>query len=102
MEAPHGKNPTYFVGKVLGYQADLISRRVSERLGVKCQVVLQANMGDNLFDPSRVSVSTNGEVAKSDIDSVVAECLSLGRTTTEMIIDTQHYLPRTNAWSGHD
>ncbi|MGR5911297.1 methionine adenosyltransferase [Bacillus pacificus] len=27
MEAPHGKNATYFVGKVLGYHADVISKK---------------------------------------------------------------------------
>jgi len=102
MEAPHGKNPTYFVGKVLGYQADIIAHSVYERFGVNCQVILQANMGDDLYDPSRVIVSTERYITKQDIDDTVAECLALGRVTTDKIIDTRHFLPRTNAWNNHD
>lgn len=98
MEAPHGKNPTYFVGKVLGFQADLIARSIHERLGTPSQVVLQANMGDSLFDPSHITVSTEDDVAHSDVISVVADCLGLGRQTTDLILDNAHFLPKTNVW----
>ena len=98
MEAPHGKNPTYFVGKLLGYQADLISKQIYEKLGSSCQVVLQANLGDDLFDPSRVIVSTESDVGSSDVEDIVAACLGLGRITTNRIIDEAHFIPRTNAW----
>jgi len=101
MEAPHGKNPTYFVGKLLGYQADLMSKQIYEQLGSRCQVVLQANLGDDLFDPSRVIVSTESDVAKSDVDKIIADCLGLGRLTTDRIIDESHFLPRTNAWNNN-
>jgi S-adenosylmethionine synthetase len=101
MEAPHGKNPTYFVGKLLGYQADLISKQIYEQLGSRCQVILQANLGDDLFDPSRIIVSTESDVAKIDVDRVVAECLGLGRETTNRIINDAHFLPRTNVWNAH-
>lgn len=100
MEAPHGKNPTYFVGKLLGYQADLIAKTVYETLGTKCQVVLQANIGDELFDPSKIIVSTDKDVDKSDVDKIVLGCLSLGKKTTELIIDEMHFVPRTNSFRG--
>ena len=100
MEAPHGKNPTYFVGKVLGYQADLIAKRVFDTYGTKCQVVLQANMGDDLFDPSRIIVSTGDDISYGSIEAVVADCLGLGRETTDRIIEERHFLPRTDAWKG--
>ena len=100
MEAPHGKNPTYFVGKLLGYQADLIAKTVYEALGTRCQVVLQANLGDQLFDPSKIIVSTDKDVDRRDVESVVADCLSLGSETTNRIINEQHFVPRTNSFSG--
>lgn len=100
MEAPHGKNPTYFVGKLLGYQADLIARTVYQTLGACCQVVLQANQGDELFDPSKIIVSTDKDVDRQDVEAVVANCLSLGKETTSRIIDGMYFVPRTNSFSG--
>lgn len=102
MEAPHGKNPTYFVGKLLGYQADLIAKTVYETLGAKCQVVLQANLGDELFDPSKIIVSTDRDVDRRDVEMVVANCLSLGKETTNRIINEMYFVPRTNSFSGED
>lgn len=99
MEAPHGKNPTYFVGKLLGYQADLIAKTVYETLGAKCQVVLQANLGDELFDPSKIIVSTDRDVDRRDVEAVVSGCLSLGKKTTDRIIDEMYFVPRTNSFS---
>ena len=101
MEAPHGKNPTYFVGKLLGYQADLIAKSVYERLGVRCQVVLQANFGDKLFDPSKIIVSTDKDVSRHDVEAVVADCLSLGKQTTDRIIEDQYFVPRTNVFKAN-
>jgi S-adenosylmethionine synthetase len=98
MEAPHGKNPTYFVGKLLGYQADLIARSVYEQLGTRCQVVLQANFGDKLFDPSQISVSTEDEVSKDAVQEVVSDCLSLKKATTNRILDELYFVPRTNTY----
>lgn len=102
MEAPHGKNPTYFVGKVLGYQADLIARRVYDTLHTRCQVVLQANSGDYLFDPSRIIISTEQTVSPQEVEAVVCDCLNLGRETTNRIIDEAYFLPRTNVWQQHE
>jgi S-adenosylmethionine synthetase len=98
MEAPHGKNPTYFVGKVLGYQADLIARRIYDTLQTPCQVVLHANMGDSLFDPASIIVSTEHTVSPLAVESIIATCLSLGRATTNKIINEAYFLPRTASW----
>ncbi len=99
MEAPHGKNPTYFVGKILGYQADIISRNIFVQTGSRCQVVMQANIGDDLFDPARIVVSTESNVDYDTINDIVAKSLSLGRDTTQRIIDEAHFLPGTKSWS---
>ncbi len=102
MEAPHGKNPTYFVGKILGYQADFIARTIYEQLDTRCQVVLQANMGDYLFEPSKIIISTEQTVSDNEVEAIVADCLGIGRETTNRIIDEAHFLPKTNAWQNHD
>jgi S-adenosylmethionine synthetase len=101
MEAPHGKNSTYFVGKVLGYQADIIAKAVYESVKTPCQVILQVNIGDYLFDPSQVIVSTKGKVDSSVVEEVVKKCLSMGRNTTTQIINEKHFIPRTNVWRGY-
>lgn len=98
MEAPHGKNPTYFVGKILGYQADLIAKTVFAVHKTPCQVVLHANIGDDLFDPSNIIVSTQRAVDREVIENIIEECLGIGRTTTDEIIDGNYYIPRTNAY----
>ncbi|HVC36013.1 MAG TPA: methionine adenosyltransferase [Candidatus Dormibacteraeota bacterium] len=98
MEAPHGKNVTYFVGKLLGYQADAIAKNVYEQTGSRCQVIIQANMGDNLFDPTKVVVSTEAEVDRDVTARIVEESLGLGRQTTDIILATRHFLPRTNTF----
>ena len=98
MEAPHGKNPVYFVGKILGYQADLIAKKIYERLNTGCQVIMQADIGDDLFDPARIIISTEKTVSKKEVDQTVTECLNLGRETTNIIINSAHFIPRTNSW----
>lgn len=99
MEAPHGKNPTYFVGKVLGYQADVIAREVSEKLDVKCQVIVQANIGDDLFDP-KVIVSTDKRVSSDEVKAIVEQSLSAGRDTTNRIIDDAYFVPQAHIVDG--
>lgn len=98
MEAPHGKNPTYFVGKLLGYQADLIAKTIYETLGTRCQVVMQANFGDQLFDPSKIIVSTDKDVDRRDVEGIVANCLALGKATTDRIVSDRYFVPRTNTY----
>ena len=98
MEAPHGKNSTYFVGKVLGYQADIIAKAVYEQTGSPCQVILQVNVGDYLFDPSHVIVSTQEKTDPKHVEKVVEDCLALGRETTKQIITSKHFVPRANSW----
>ena len=97
MEAPHGKNSTYFVGKVLGYQADVIAKAIYEQTGSPCQIILQANIGDKLYSPSKVIVSTSHNVDESLINSIVKKSLGHEAKTTDLILRDKHYIPRTNA-----
>ncbi|HDR4765568.1 TPA: methionine adenosyltransferase [Bacillus thuringiensis] len=96
MEAPHGKNATYFVGKVLGYHADVISKRIYEATGVPCQVILRANIGDKLYSPSKILVSTAKKVDEIIIQNIIKDALNTGAETTISIINEQPFIPRTN------
>lgn len=98
MEAPQGKNPTYFVGKILGYLGDKIAQNIYETTGSPCQVVLQANMGDNLFAPSNVIVSTKDQVSEEAVGAVVDELFGEGRAITNKILDEAHFVPRTSPY----
>ncbi|TDL33463.1 S-adenosylmethionine synthetase [Macrococcoides bohemicum] len=93
MEAPHGKNSTYFVGKVLGYQADKIAKDIYDTLNIPCQVILRANIGDKLYSPSKIIVSTTEKVDKKIIEKIVLDSLSLKRKTTDILIESQPFLP---------
>lgn len=101
MEAPEGKNPTYFGGKVLGYHADQIARTVYEKTGVGVQVVMQVDNGGNLYDP-RVIVSTESPVSEAEVTGIVEASLDIGRGTTTRIIDEAYFLPSTLAWKGKE
>ncbi|MDZ3952329.1 methionine adenosyltransferase [Bacillus thuringiensis] len=96
MEAPHGKNSTYFVGKVLGYQADVIAKKIYEATKSACQVILRANIGDKLYAPSKIIVSTANEVNKEIVQTIVKNSLNMGAKTTMHIIKEKSFIPKTN------
>ncbi|HHQ2480887.1 TPA: methionine adenosyltransferase [Bacillus cereus] len=97
MEAPHGKNSTYFVGKVLGYQTDVIAKKIYDTTGSPCQVILRANIGDKLFAPSKIMVSSANKVNTEIVRDIVSNSLNMGAETTMRIINEQPFIPRTNA-----
>ncbi|MGG0256891.1 methionine adenosyltransferase [Bacillus toyonensis] len=96
MEAPHGKNSTYFVGKVLGYQTDVIAKKIYNTTGSPCQVILRANIGDKLYAPSKIIVSTANKVNEGIVQNIVKKSLDMGAETTMHIINEQTFIPRTN------
>ncbi|WP_100618184.1 methionine adenosyltransferase [Bacillus cereus] len=96
MEAPHGKNSTYFVGKVLGYQTDVIAKKIYNTTGSPCQVILRANIGDKLYAPSKIIVSTANKVNEEIVQNIVKDSLNMGAKTTMHIINEQTFIPRTN------
>ncbi|MGU3438769.1 methionine adenosyltransferase [Bacillus cereus] len=96
MEAPHGKNSTYFVGKVLGYQADVIAKQIYDVTGSPCQVILRANIDDKLYVPSKIMVSTANEVDEEIVRNIVQDSLNVGAETTMRIINEKPFIPRTN------
>lgn len=99
MEAPHGKNATYFVGKVLGYLVDIISKNIYDETGIPCQVIMRANIGDYLYNPSSIMVSLSREHDTKTIEDIVRKHLKVGSKTTLEILSSGHFIPNTSAYN---
>ncbi|VTS29316.1 S-adenosylmethionine synthetase family protein [Streptococcus porcinus] len=98
MEAPAGKNCTYFIGKVWGFLTDTIAKEVYETFKTPCQVIMQANIHSDLYKPTHLFVQTHKEVDYEKTLEITNKYLSLGRENTKLILNTQHFLPRTNVY----
>ena len=95
MEAPQGKNPVYFNGKVHGYLAEELARRIADTGDCAAQVIIQANNGEPLYDPAQILVSTNKAVDQRWVNSCVEELLAEQEAITGRIIAERHFLPTT-------
>ena len=94
MEAPHGKNCVYFAGKILGYLSDVIAKEIYENTLIPCQVILQANIGDLLYEPSEIIISTAGKVNEKLINDIISKNFSQGRKITSKILESCHFMPK--------
>ncbi|MDO8617624.1 MAG: methionine adenosyltransferase [Candidatus Uhrbacteria bacterium] len=56
VEAPNGKNPTYFVGKVYDYYTRILARKISTALDQHVNVYMMAQTGTALENPSQFIV----------------------------------------------
>ncbi len=99
MEAPHGKNPAYFNGKVHGYLAEKTAELVANEFGCSAQVIIQANNGESLYDPAQVCVSTDKSVDMRRITDIVDEQFALGSSVTQRILSERHFLPSTSTYT---
>lgn len=93
MEAPHGKNSTYFVGKVLGYITDVIAKDIFKKTGLPCQIIMQANSGDCLYNPANIIVNTQCSDYNEEIRDIVFNRLARKSLTTFDILSSNHYIP---------
>lgn len=94
MEAPHGKNSVYFAGKILGYLADVTAKEIYTETGKPCQIILQADMGAKLYEPSNVIISTEGKIDRNIIDNIISRNFIPGHKVTNRILASKHFIPR--------
>lgn len=59
MEASHGKNPVYHVGKIFTVVADSLSKNISEQSNCECNVYITTKIRDALYMPNNVVVETS-------------------------------------------
>jgi len=65
MEAPAGKNPVYFAGKVYDYYTKRIAKAISEALSCPTIVYIITHSGTSLLDPSHIIVELEKQDSKS-------------------------------------
>lgn len=95
METPHGKNSTYFVGKVLGYIVDKVAKDIYDLTESPCQVIMRANIGDYLYKPTCIMICLENKVDTKIIEQIVKNHLSIESKTTIDIITSNHFIPNT-------
>ena len=93
MEAPAGKNPAYFVGKVHTVIADSLSRTVAEIFDCYCEVSITTRNKDPLFEPLCVIVNTSRKVDKSLVNKIIDQHLQ-SRVWTPKIISGEILVPK--------
>ncbi len=87
MEAPHGKNPVYHVGKVYQVISDHLSRAIAERFDCRCNVTMTSKFGDDLYDPQNVTVETDREIDETAIENLVESTLEDEDWTAKIVED---------------
>ncbi len=100
MEGIQGKNPSYYVGKVYNYVADLLSKAVAEEFGCECNVFISSRNGDDLKIPRHVIVQTSKPISsKKKIATTLGEILE--RNLAKDIIKNKPYLPMPGGGNGY-
>jgi len=85
MEACHGKNPVYHVGKVFTIIADSLSRSISETFDCECNVFITTKIGDGLYLPNNMIVETSESVDIQKVLEVIELHLTYGSWTSDII-----------------
>ena len=100
MEAPAGKNCTYFVGKVWGFLSDIIAKDIYETFKTPCQVIMQSNIGSELYKPTHLYIQTEESIDQTRVLEIINRHLCKGSKNTNLILSTQHFIPKTNVYNG--
>lgn len=92
MEALHGKNPVYHVGKVLTYKANMIAKDISQEFNCYCYVYITTRAGEDISNPSYINIETSKKCAKKVIEKIVERNLQDRKYTTAII--NGEFLPK--------
>lgn len=99
MEGIHGKNPSYYVGKVYNYIADLLSKAVSEKFNCECNVFISSRNGDDLKQPRHVIIQTSKDIDKKKITPILEKIMT--RDLVKELIEDKPYLPIPGGGNGY-
>jgi S-adenosylmethionine synthetase len=93
MEAAWGKNPHYHVGKVLGYAADEIAKKIANEYDSEIRIWITTKMGDPLFEPNFLSVDTSRNIDNQELRTLVVSELQ-GRDWSKELIYDEPLVPK--------
>ncbi|MGH3918133.1 MAG: methionine adenosyltransferase [Pseudonocardiaceae bacterium] len=89
LEAPHGKNPIYHIGKIYSVLADVIACEITTATGRASTVHLISQSGRDLRDPWLCAVALAGEPheqARAHVDRIVEKRLAEVELLSDEII----------------
>ncbi|USZ70008.1 hypothetical protein NGM10_17555 (plasmid) [Halorussus salilacus] len=92
MEAPHGKNPVYHVGKVYQIISDHLSRTIAGTFDCRCTVNMTSKIGADLYDPGNLTVRTDTAIDEGKLEDVVYQTLR-SKDWTAKIVDEGALMP---------
>jgi S-adenosylmethionine synthetase len=96
MEAPHGKNPQYFSGKIGTYFAAEIAKRLSETHDhATVQVFVSTNKGEPIRQPFLVAVEASIPIRQEAIGSITQEVTSRDYLST---LISGYFVPRVHSY----
>ncbi|MDD3301186.1 MAG: methionine adenosyltransferase [Patescibacteria group bacterium] len=93
MEALHGKNPVYHVGKVLTYKANNIAKDISKEFDCYCSVFITTKAGEDISSPSYINIEINKKCNNKIIESIVSKNLQETEYTIKII--EGEFLPKS-------
>ena len=100
MEGIHGKNPSYYVGKVYNYIADLLSKEISNTFECECNVFISSRNGDDLKLPRHVIIQTSKPIVnKKKVALIFSEIIE--RDVTKELLFQKPYLPIPGGGNGY-
>jgi len=92
MEALHGKNPVYHVGKVLTHKANIIAKDIAQEFGCHCYVYITTRAGEDISNPSHINIEVAKQCDEEIIEKIVEENLQ-DREYTLRILEGE-FLPK--------
>ncbi len=93
MEALHGKNPVYHVGKVLTHKANSIAKDIAKEFNCYCSVYITTRAGEDISNPSYVNIEVDKKCNNKIIEDIVLKNLKEREYTIKILYG--EFLPKS-------
>lgn len=82
------------------YFMDVVFNPLHTKLHTPCQIIMQLNIGSKLYRPTHLFIQTEESVDQERVLEIVNRHLNNGKQNTNLILSTQHFIPKTNVYDG--